>query len=122
MQLNPFPDLTSHRPLAASVTNQPTYHPEQATSASNLSHFNHSQRTPVAYPALSSPTTARNLYDTPVFHPNAQYQPGSTPREDELAIISNALLEQQFMEMDRVITFDEADWALDMGRWAGLNQ
>lgn len=38
--------------------------------------------------------------------------------EDELAMMSNDLLGQQFQQMDRVITYDGTDFAFDLSNWA----
>jgi hypothetical protein len=42
--------------------------------------------------------------------------------EDELTAMSDMLLGQQFLEMDRVITFDSANFALDMSGWQNGHQ
>lgn len=41
--------------------------------------------------------------------------------EDELTAMSHVLLGQQFLEMDRVITFHETNFALDYGAWEGFS-
>ena len=50
----------------------------------------------------------------PIPHSHAH---GNEHSIDELTAMSNSLLGQQFLEMDRVITLDETDFALDIGMW-----
>jgi hypothetical protein len=45
---------------------------------------------------------------------------GQTP-EDELTLMSNVLLDQQFSDLDRVITLDGTDFAFDMSYWGSMN-
>lgn len=40
--------------------------------------------------------------------------------DDELTAMSNTLLGQQFLEMDRVITFDGTNFAMDMNEWQNM--
>ncbi|PVH73499.1 hypothetical protein DL98DRAFT_595018 [Cadophora sp. DSE1049] len=51
--------------------------------------------------------------------PNIDYD--SISVDDELTAMSNALLGQQFLEMDRVITYDGTNFAIDLDGWAGMN-
>jgi hypothetical protein len=62
---------------------------------------------------LSSITRLRNGS-----HTNGAYDAESV--EDELTVMSNVLLGQQFLEMDRVITFDGTNFAIDMNSWQSL--
>lgn len=41
--------------------------------------------------------------------------------DDELTAMSNALLGQQFLEMDRVITYDGTNFAIDLDGWPSIN-
>ncbi|KAH7391643.1 fungal-specific transcription factor domain-containing protein [Cadophora sp. MPI-SDFR-AT-0126] len=51
--------------------------------------------------------------------PNIDYD--SVSVDDELTAMSNALLGQQFLEMDRVITYDGTNFAIDLDGWSGMN-
>jgi hypothetical protein len=44
----------------------------------------------------------------------------SQSMDDELTAMSNILLGQQFMEMDRVITFNGTNFAIDMDNWQSM--
>lgn len=46
----------------------------------------------------------------------------SETTEDELTVMSNVLLDQQFSELDRVIMFDGTDFAFDMSYWGNLDR
>jgi hypothetical protein len=43
------------------------------------------------------------------------------PNDDELTAISHTLLGNDFMEMDRVITFDGTDFSMNLGGWGSLS-
>jgi hypothetical protein len=62
---------------------------------------------------LPSTTRPRNSSQT-----NGAYDAESV--EDELTVMSNVLLGQQFLEMDRVITFDGTNFAIDMNNWQSM--
>ncbi|KAK2746163.1 hypothetical protein FQN55_005792 [Onygenales sp. PD_40] len=65
-----------------------------------------------SYPPLS--TTTRPSSQLPPQYQH-QHQPADLPtnKEDELSLISHVLLGQQFLEMDRVISFDDTTFVLD---------
>ncbi|KAK2808450.1 hypothetical protein FQN50_004658 [Emmonsiellopsis sp. PD_5] len=104
---------------SASITAHPptlplgngTHHPNKLNSGiSTLQHKTSSISPPqardLAYPRLSTTTQ---------FPPRYQHQPPDLPtnKEDELSLISHVLLGQQFLEMDRVISFDDTTFVLD---------
>ncbi|KAH9210023.1 fungal-specific transcription factor domain-containing protein [Leptodontidium sp. 2 PMI_412] len=51
--------------------------------------------------------------------PNIDYD--SVSVDDELTAMSNTLLGQQFLEMDRVITYDGTNFAIDLDGWPSMN-
>ncbi|KAG4436263.1 hypothetical protein IFR05_008245 [Cadophora sp. M221] len=51
--------------------------------------------------------------------PNIDFD--SVSVDDELTAMSNALLGQQFLEMDRVITYDGTNFAIDLDGWPSMN-
>jgi hypothetical protein len=96
LQLKPFPGLTPSRPIIST----PIPPPSLRSASSPQSRIRHS------YPILSSSPNRVQLFSDPAQH---FYPSASGLRDDELANISNALLGQQFTEMDSIITFDEED-------------
>jgi hypothetical protein len=63
---------------------------------------------------IQSTTRLRNGSQT-----NGGYDAESV--EDELTVMSNVLLGQQFLEMDRVITFDGTNFApMNMNNWQSM--
>jgi hypothetical protein len=75
-------------------------------------------------PTNNFPAIPTNSIDSNLMGPGPGPGPASGPAqvgndlvEDELTAMSNILLGQQFLEMDRVITFDGTNFNYDMGRW-----
>jgi hypothetical protein len=81
------------------------------------------QASPNAWPSLPSyPPMTGDLPSTTRLRNGSQtngaYDAESV--EDELTVMSNMLLGQQFLEMDRVITFDGTNFAIDMNNWQSM--
>lgn len=86
-------------------------------------------------PAVFEPSAQSHTYATEMWRPtmppaskntqheNLNYRSGNHDNEsvdDELTAMSHILLGQQFMDMDRVITFEDANFALDMSHWQDM--
>ena len=102
----------------------PPMYPIQSQS-SPTGHFNnaHPGRLPsMDMHNLSSPTNVRMNPVEGGSNPglmNINY-PGEI-MDDELTAMSHILLGQQFLEMDRVITLDEADFNIEMSAWGSMH-
>lgn len=102
--------------------NQPTSHPHppQLSIATPNYQSNHDN-------TLTPPPGSNDVILTPTYQPQQSHHmpyphPPSTNSDDELSLISHTLLGQQFLEMDRVISFDDTTFVLDcMGGVAGGN-
>lgn len=72
------------------------------------------QDPPTSYATAQNTSNLRNFAaGTPT---SFNYAPDAAV-DDELTAMSDMLLGQQFLEMDRVITFDGTNFALDMNGW-----
>lgn len=65
--------------------------------------------------------TGGNLNNSQNFSPQLNPHENWNDINDGLAQMSHILLGQQFSDMDRIITLDGTDFALDMGSWDGYS-
>lgn len=85
------------------------------TSISNLG--NHEWQTLHNSQPVGMPSNMQVPHNT--MQPNIDYD--SVSVDDELTAMSNTLLGQQFLEMDRVITYDGTNFAIDLDGWPSMN-
>ncbi|KAF8861877.1 hypothetical protein BDZ45DRAFT_586331 [Acephala macrosclerotiorum] len=127
-----LPYIRSSKPLPRSQDRRATNNFDRTPLSANRSHFGaaessnfRSRRFPedtnLGDAAASTPAT--HLWDNAGPSANqvgmtqihADFDTNSV--EDELTAMSNVLLGQQFLEMDRVITYDGTNFAIDLGGW-----
>ncbi|KAL2071097.1 hypothetical protein VTL71DRAFT_12332 [Oculimacula yallundae] len=73
-----------------------------------------------AFSGFQPMTMSSNLHASQnMMQPNVEHD--SVSVDDELTAVSNVLLGQQFLEMDRVITYDGTNFAIDLDGWPSLN-
>lgn len=70
------------------------------------------------HPQRHRPPLAQGMVNSVVV--NHTEGSGQTP-DDELTLMSNVLLDQQFSDLDRVITLDGTNFAFDMSYWGHLD-
>lgn len=102
MNKNSLYNAQNHSPQLQNYTmNPPSLHSPRSWQTPRMSYATPQETTNFRKPAAG--TTLSSNYDS--------------ARDDELTAVSNMLLGQQFLEMDRVITFDGTNFALEMSGW-----
>ncbi|KAH9864319.1 hypothetical protein J1614_010253 [Plenodomus biglobosus] len=98
------------RPMLSPETVPPIYTPQQASNAYN------NNRPPMYHPGPNSAHTPGSTAPYPVVSGTGKHQ---SVQDQSLINLSDAFMDSQFLDMDRVITFEDANFFLpgDAFRW-----
>ena len=106
--------LPSYTPSISSTTsavsNQPQFY--------GLQHPQHSTPSPLAEPSISHVEISNNLSEAT--SGLGGMSDGADTTQDALSVMSQSLLDQQFMELDRVITLEGTDFNFNVTAWENL--
>jgi hypothetical protein len=106
------PSLTTHQP-----TSHP--HPRQQLTTAHYPNTRDNTLTPppgsgdILLPSTPYPAQQRTHLSHPHHYHQHSIPPPSASSDDELSLISHTLMGQQFLEMDRVISFDDTTFVVD---------
>lgn len=124
--LLPYIGSSRHIPLLRTQDRQATKNFDQTPESANGCHFERAPRdtdsgnatAPASNGHLWGEAGSSSNHHDGMAQLNTDFDTNSV--EDELTAMSNVLLGQQFLEMDRVITYDGTNFAIDLDGWPRL--